>query len=225
MPIRITPLATGEIYHILNRGTASIPVFRQKRDYMRFIHLIDYYRFSEAPGRFSRFLQLSRQERQKIINSLKKKGLKLVTIIAYCLMPNHFHLLLRQEEEKGITEFMRLIQNSYSRYFNLKYQRRGSLFENRFKAIRVETEEQLLHLSRYIHLNPYSSYLVRDKKQLLNYPFSSLKEYLKTTTEPELCSKDVVISCFGSKRSYRSFVLDQADYQRSLEIIKHQLNE
>lgn len=120
--------------------------------------------------------------------------------------------------------FLRLFTDSYSRYFNTKYKRRGSLCAGRFKAIRVESDSQLLHLSRYIHLNPYSSFLIKDFGGLLAYPFSSLTEYLGFS-ENNICYKEIVLNQFSSHKEYKDFIFDRADYQRALEEIKHQILE
>lgn len=147
-----------------------------------------------------------------------------VEINAYCLMPNHYHLLVKQTKDNGIFNFVRRLSSSCSHYFNKKNERKGGLFEGRFKAVRVETNGQLLHLSRYIHLNPYSSFLVNDLRSLLDYSFSSLPEYLGRT-ETSICQKGTILNQFPNPEDYKKFVLDQADYQRSLEEIKHQLLE
>jgi len=224
MPNRPTPLITGEIYHVLNRGTGSIPIFKNKYDYQKFIQIFLYYQNENPPVRFSRISFLPREQQEEIFSRLKKEKDFRVEIIAYCLMPNHFHFLLRQKKEGGIANFIRLSTNSYARYFNTKYQRKGSLFEGRFGAVRIENEFQLLHVSRYIHLNPYSSFLVKNLTLLVDYPFSSLPEYLGKTKE-EICQKEVVLSEFSSAEKYKAFVMDQADYQRELEKIKHQTLE
>jgi len=213
MPARNIPLVTNKIYHILNRGTGAIPIFKKKFDYLKFLKSLFYYQNTNPPN-----------QRQKIIQEMQQKQDFLVKIIAFCLMPNHFHLLLKQQKNNGIVRFISLIQNSYSRYFNLKYQRKGGVFEGRFKAIRIETEAQLLHLSRYIHLNPHSSYLTKTLDQLFLYPYSSLPEYLGKS-DKSLSQKEIILAHFPSKISYRKFIEDQADYQRSLEEIKHQLLE
>jgi len=224
MPIRRVPLATQEYYHILNRGNNSIPIFKQKADYHKFLEIILYYQNAPPLLRYSHFLRLSTNERKKLHQSLKQKKDFLLEIVAYCLMPNHFHFLVKQLQDDGIFNFMRLSQNSYSHYFNLKHQRKGGLFESRFKAIRIETEAQLLHLSRYIHLNPYSSYVVKDFNALLKYPHSSLSEYLGLS-QTSFCQKEVVLNQFTSLNAYKKFLYHQADYQRSLENIKHQVLE
>lgn len=224
MPARVLPLVTNEIYHIINRGNASVPIFKVKHDHQRFIQTFLYYQNINPPIRFSKFTKLNNTNRGKILRELKEKKKFLVELIAYCLMPNHFHFLLRQNKEDGILNFIRLSTNSYSRYFNTKYRRRGSLFEGRFKAVRIETDNQLLHVSRYIHLNPYSSYLVKNFESLLSYPFSSLPEYLGNVREG-VCQKEIILEHFPNAGKYKEFVSDRADYQRSLEEIKHQLLE
>lgn len=220
MPLRTTPLATGEVYHIFNRGHTSAPIFYKAVDYKKFIETMLYYQNSYPPLRFSKFTQLRREERNKILDQLRKKGEFLVDLVSYCLMPTHFHFELKQNIDNGILRFIYLLSNSYSHYFNTKYRRKGTLFEGRFKAVHVITDSQLLHLSRYIHLNPYSSYVVKDLNQLFKYPYSSLPEYLGLIAE-SYCQKDLILSQFQGIESYREFINDGADYQRSLEEIKH----
>lgn len=220
MPLRKIPLVTDEIYHIVNRGNNSIPIFKTKYDYQKFIQIFSFYQNLHPPMKFSKFMQLNLLEKNKILEELKQKGDYLVEIIAYCLMPNHFHFVLKQIAEAGILNFLRLTTDSYSRNFNTKYQRKGSLFEGRFKAIRVETNNQLLHVTRYVHLNPYSSYLVKDLESLQLYPFSSLPEYLENS-KTGICQKGIVLNQFPKPGSFQQFTLDQAEYQRSLEQIKH----
>ena len=136
-------------------------------------------------------------------------------------MPTHFHFILRQMEEEGIRIFLQRLINSYAHYFNLKKNRRGPLFESAFQAVRVETEEQLLHLSRYIHLNPTTAYLVEHPK---DYLFSSYRVYLEEEKN-DLINPEAVISYFSSPKRYEKFVLAQKKYQCELNKIKHLLLE
>jgi len=221
MPVRKIPLAVNEIYHIVNRGIASQPIFRNARDYKRFIETFLYYQNKKVPLKFSTFTKLSGKEKNDVLQKLKKERNFLVEIIAFCLMPNHIHFLIRQSEDNGISEFMRNTMNSYCRYFNLKSERFGPLFQGRFKAIRIETPEQLLHVSRYIHLNPFSGLVVKTLDQLISYPYSSLIEYLDAGNIPNpICNKEIILENFEGS-SYKDFVFDQADYQRELQRIKH----
>lgn len=224
MPPRSTPLITNEIYHILNRGNAATPIYKSKKDYFMFTEAFCYYQHACPPFKFSKFKTLNLNQKNSILKELNSKKNYQIEIIAYCLMPNHYHFLVKQIKDNGVLNFMRLLTDSYSHYFNIKYERRGSLFEGRFKAIRIENETQLLHLSRYIHLNPYSSFVVRNIKELFSYPFSSFPEYLNPT-QSSICFKSLVMAQFKTPKDYQQFVVDQADYQRNLDKIKHQLFE
>ncbi|MBI2641202.1 transposase [Candidatus Roizmanbacteria bacterium] len=143
-----------------------------------------------------------------------------VEILAYCLMPTHFHFLIKQKKHNGISKFMADIVNSFTRYFNLRNERKGPLFLPRFKSVLVATDNQLMHVSRYIHLNPYSSGLIKNINSLNDYQWSSFGEYL--LHEQKLCNTKLVLSLFrGKENSYKKFIEDNADYQRSLEKLKY----
>lgn len=178
MPGRNIPLVTGQTYHVVNRGIASQPIFTHAYDYQRALDTVFFYQNIHPPLRYSHFKRLPPKERSNILESLKKERGNLVDILAYCLMPNHIHLLLLQREERGISLFMSQIANSYTKYFNTIKKRKGPIFQGKFKAVRIETDEQLLHVSRYIHLNPYTSYIVKNLDQLERYPYSSFAEFL-----------------------------------------------
>lgn len=214
------PIVTNEIYHIFNRGVASQPIFFNKRDYDRAIESFLYYQNINPPIKYSRFLSLPIKLRAEMLDDLSKKKNYLVEIISYCLMPNHFHFLLRQIKDGGIAKFIGNSTNSYTRYMNTKQERDGPLFTGKFKSVRIETQKQLVHTSRYIHLNPYTSFVVKTLEDLARYPYSSLPEFLKITNL-NFCSKDIIVSDFKNIEDYKRFIFDQADYQRSLGIIKH----
>ena len=131
-------------------------------------------------------------------------------------MPNHFHLLIKQSGDDGIQEFIRKVQNSYTKYFNIRYQRVGPLLQGPFKAVLVESDDQLLHLSRYIHLNPYVSELV-DNLEL--YPYSSYRSYINLSDDI-LCVSAEIVRLLGNN-DYKEFVQDHANYAVELEQIEH----
>lgn len=223
MPLRKTPFITSEIYHVVSRSVGQIPVFQNKRDYSRILKVIDFYRYFHPRLRFSFYNRLPREEKEKFLNDLRNKSETLVEIFAFCLMPNHLHFLVKQIREAGIPIFMRNLQDSYARYFNTKYQRIGSLFQSMFKAVRIETDEQLLHVSRYIHLNPVTSYLI-ELENLDDYPLSSFAEYTKRQSL-EFVSPSFILGFFKNLEEYHRFVVDQADYQRKLKNIEHLILE
>ena len=122
MPYRKTPIVTDEIYHIFNRGIDKRPTFTDKREYQRALLTINFYRFVKPPLKLSRFLSLLDDESTLILQSLEKTN-RLVDTISFCLMPNHFHYLLKQLVDGGIPKFISQFENSYTRYFNTKNER------------------------------------------------------------------------------------------------------
>ena len=149
--MRKQKIASGSIYHVYNRGVEKRLLFLSDQDYNRFIHNL---------AVFNNIKPALNSGRESKI-SIGKKGIKsikqskpLVDILAFCLMPNHFHLLLRQKEDGGISKFMNKIGVGYANYFNLKYQRVGPLFQGKFKSVLVNNESQFLYIPHYIHLNP-----------------------------------------------------------------------
>lgn len=206
--------ANGEFYHVFNRGVEKRLIFLDKRDYRRFIEALYYYQFENPPTRFSLRNRSSLIREGKRIDSLS------VEIVCYCLMPNHFHLLLKQVVENGVSIFLSKVANSHTKYFNTKYKRVGPLFQGSFKGVRMEDEEQLNHVSRYIHLNPLVDYLVED---LLEYEYSSYPEFLGQKSG--FCKSRYVLDRFNSPSDYAKFVLDQEDYGRTIKQIERFLHK
>ena len=214
-------LIKNEVYHIIIRSISKVPLFSSNRGYSRFLDTINYYRFQNTPLRFSYFKNKSADDQNKIIDNLEKGKKFRVQIIAFCFMKNHVHFLLKQLENRGISIFMGLIQNSYAKYFNLKNKRNGALFQSMFKAVRIEDDEQLTHVSRYIHLNPCTAYLCKINK-LKEYPWSSYPYYLDPKSYSyTFLSPELVLNLFKNRKAYEKFVFDQADYQKELANIKH----
>jgi putative transposase len=208
MPGRSVSLVNNEVYHVYNRGSDKRVIFLSSSDFKRFEETFCYYKFSEVKPKFSQYI--------KIPNPLLRLDDKLVEIIAYCLMPNHFHFLVRQKKDGGISSFLSQLSNSYTKYFNTKYKRVGPLLQGDFKAVRIETDEQLIHVSRYIHLNPIVAFITDNLK---SYPWSSYQDYLNP--KDSQYSIQEVLNLFPSSEKYREFVNDQIDYGRTLELIKH----
>lgn len=206
-------LITGNVYHIFNRGVNRGPIFFNDGDYQRFIDAAEHYVISNHKFSYERYNQKPNLlNKNSSINEEPK-----VEILAYCLMPNHFHFVVKQIRDKGVTDYFGRLTNSYSHYVNLKYDRVGPLFQGRFRNVLVESEEQLLHLSRYVHLNPLVAGLVSN---LRNYHWSSYRGYLGADND-SFCTTDMVKGHFSSASGYEKFVLDQADYAMELYKIKH----
>lgn len=210
--------ANNEIYHVFNRGVDKRSTFTNLKELKRAVATINFYQYSNLPMGYGKLLTLSKEARNNVIEQIQKHP-KIVEIIAYCIMPNHFHFLIKQLQEHGITKFTSNFTNSYTKYFNYKNERSGHLFQGVFRSVYIEDNEQLLHLSRYIHLNPVTSFVI-EKERLEFYDWSSYLEYLGLT-KVILTNNTIVLKQFSSKEKYKEFVLDQADYARNLKLIEH----
>jgi putative transposase len=209
MPPRQGILATGETYHVFNRGLHHEPIFTEKREFRLLLDTAAFYLQSDPSVKFSYY----RQQPNKYEVNLEKT---LVNIHAYAIMPSHFHFLLTQKEEGGIRKFIHRLSSSYSKYFDIKHDQKGPVFEARFKTVRVGSQEQLTHLSRYIHLNPVTAFLVESPE---DYEFSSYKCYVGLE-KSSFVDPSLILDSFSSD-SYKDFVMDQKDYQRELKTIDH----
>lgn len=224
MTIRKVPIVVGEIYHVFNRSIARQPIFNSVTDYQRALDVFSFYSFFEPPLRFSHYARLPKSQKTNFMDRLIGSNQNQVEILAFCLMPNHVHFLIKEIREKGISTFMSNFQNSYAKYFNLKTNRSGSLFQTMFKAVRIETDEQLLHVARYIHLNPITAYILKNIEDLMNYPWSSFPVYTGKQTSYVL-NTNTILGYFPSIDKFIEFTKDQIEYQRELDKIKHLILE
>lgn len=223
MPDLRVPLVTREFYHVFNRGVARLPIFLSKQDYQQAVLTLLYYSCSNPPMKLSRFKELSILDRQEILTIIQN-SVKKVEIVCYVLMPNHFHLLLRQVEDNGISTFISNFTNSYTRYFNTRHERVGPLLQGLFKAVHIESDEQLIHLSRYIHLNPITSFIIKES-EIFDYPWSSLPSFINQQTS--FISPTPVLEKFSTIDSYKDFLLDHIHlhYAKELKKINHLILE
>lgn len=221
MPTRNLVLTTNEVYHVFNRSVGKTNIFSSKYHLRKVIEIIKFYQFPQKL-RLSKFKALSKSLKNDYLLALKNET-PLIRVSAFAFMPNHYHLLVKQICNNGITRFISNFQNSFAKFFNLKYNRHGSLFQNPFRAKRVETEEEFIHISRYIHLNPTTAYLIQFK-DLATYPWTSFSLYVDKA-QNELINTEVLQGMFRLKESYVQFVSDQVDYQRKLEFIKNLIIE
>lgn len=213
-----------ELIHVVNRGVDKRNIFKDDEDRYRFIHDLfefndeknvqnNFYSFKTVKSNINdiryRYIGGNRQEPRKLI----------VNLHAFCLMNNHYHLLVSSLKNNGLPLFMRKINGGYSRYFNQKNKRRGSLFESRYKAIKVKDESHFLHLPFYIHLNPldYSHPTWRERRlvnhrsafnRLLKYKWSSHLDYLGIKNFPSLTQRDFLNEFFGGPIEYKKSIYD-----------------
>jgi len=209
----------NEFFHVYNRGNSKQDIFLNTSDYKRFLML----------------LYLSNTSMQFNIRDILKNNNDvfqierpdaLVKIGAYCLMPNHFHMILSPISEGGLSKFMLKLATAYSMYFNTKYERSGSLFEGRFKAKHADNDEYLKYLFTYIHLNPFArtkesnalksiAYSTDAFKKASTYPYSSLAEYLSPRTGLGLVNTEVFDMYFEKPGDIKHEIFDWLQYEES----------
>ena len=217
---RSVVFANDEIYHVYNRSVANEEIFITSKYINRVLALIRYYK-DVSDIRFSFFNNLDYEKKLEFLKS--KTSLPLVEIYAYSLMPNHFHILVKQLSENGIKIFLSNFQNGFAKFYNIKNKRFGALFQRPFKAKHVSSDEEFLHLSRYIHLNPVTSYLITFNN-LKKSSITSLPYYLNNHDNSFINTKQI-ISMIKTPDKYLQFLHDQIDYQRKLNRIKHLILE
>jgi len=212
------PFINSHIYHIYNRGVEKRRVFLDDQDRFRFIH--DLYEFNnEDPAiNINYWFQRKQSKYMEVrLPYIREKRKLLVEILAWCLMPNHYHLLLRQRIDNGLVLFMQKLGTGYTNYFNQKYQRVGPLFQGKFKAVLVENDNYLMHLSRYIHLNPVEliepnwkmggiKNFKKADKFLEKYRYSSYLDYIGKKNFPSVTQRDFINNYFDNFREYKKFM-------------------
>lgn len=207
-------LINGQVYHVFNRSIVKFIIFNNSSEYNRMLGLLELFRFKNFSHKYSRFIELEKHSQEKIIDKLRRESDCLVDIIAYCLMPTHVHFILRQVHDQGISNFMSRVLNGYSRFFNTRHQRNGPLWSGRFKNVPVGSDEQLLHLTRYLHLNPTSAGLIEMPEV---WEHSSYNEFLGKNVKRICNFKDLIQV---DPKQYKKFVDDQKEYQRQISKIK-----
>lgn len=192
----------GGYYHVYNRGVEKRRIFMDDQDYQVFLGLLKKYLAGENHNKANRHAFTPLQDK--------------VSLLSYCLMPNHFHLLLYQQSATGVTELMRRVTTGYVMYFNNRYSRVGRLFQGTYKAAHVNADGYLHHISRYIHLNP---------DEYKTWPYSSLP-YYRGEKEAAWIRPEMVLELelFGGDRQrYLQFVEDYVVTRNDLSVLKHQL--
>ncbi len=202
------------MYHVYNRGVDKRIIFADERDYAVFLSFLKYALLSDSEkSKKDEFDPSLLTEAQRF--NLRREGLaEKVDLVSFCLMPNHFHLLLFQHSPDGITKLMRSIITGYSMYFNKRHKRVGSLFQGVYKASRINSDAYWWHVSRYIHLNPID--LGTDYKM---YPYSSYR-FFTNNAKAEWVKPDRVLGIFKNIAEYEKFVTEYIPHRNELLEIK-----
>ncbi len=225
-------LENNEIYHIVLRGTNKSLIFLDKEDYYRGIFSL--FEFNDEQGVLIRERRRTRLRAKNAGNeqfSAKRK--MFVEIFAFCFMPNHIHLLLRQTKKNGITNFMRKLGTGYALYFNNKYKRQGHLFQGRFKIVHIKNDNQLIAVFNYIHSNPISLIEpnwkekgTRSPKKVIEflnkYKWSSYQDYIGKKNFPSVTERNFLLEimngCIGCKKSVENWIKEKKQISGITEI-------
>ena len=221
----------GEVYHIVIRAIDGIKLFQDKQDYLRMIH--DLFEFNDINSvlsnfrvNYSRRANVTRKDLVTLTERLSRKRKLLVEILAFCLMPNHVHLVIRQVQNDGISKFMQKL-GGYVLYFNKKYDRKGHLFQNKFQAVHIRTNDQLRTVFVYVHSNPIAIIFpgwkekgIEDFKKAVdfieNYKWSSYLDYLGKSNFPSITNREFFKKVIGDAKECREFVNDWLKYKREI---------
>lgn len=219
MPKRKIPIDNHHLYHVYNSGVTNTNTFTHKYHFQKAIEGLWYYRYQRPPIRLAYFKNLTPQAKEKYLQELRNSPL-LIDIVAFVLMPTHFHLIVKQHVSGGTSRFMANMQNSYTRYFNAHKDRRGPLFNRQFEAMPIETADQLLNLSKFIHLKPLTHGKIKSIPELLEYPWSSLPEHLETKPEMlRFCNRDPIRQKIHTATDYETFIKDLDSLPHQTELI------
>ena len=203
----------NEIYHIYNRGVEKRKIFLEDKNYFRFIH--DLFEFNDTIPAGKYYIFGGATSENIAQNPKSRKRELLVEILSFCLMPNHYHLLLRQLKNGGIVKFIRKLDTGYTMYFNKKNKRVGPLFQGRFKAVLIDNEQHFYHIPYYIHSNPIelieSSWedgiiknTTKAKKFLESYKWSSYLDYIGKKNFPSIISTKFLNEIWGSPQKHKT---------------------
>lgn len=218
-----------EYYHIYNRTLFNRPEFTDHKNSKRLKQAFLLANSTHSSRAFQ-FLRDNKDAAIKDVIEIAARGEKLVDVLCYTIMPNHYHLLLKERQEKGISSFIHKCNISVAKYINIKNNRSGPLFESLFKSKHITTNDYLLHLSLYIHLNPldfligkqWREHRIRNwgqiKNKLINYPYSSLKNFLDVNNEDKIISgKEIITDQFKNTKEYELFLKEWSE--ESLDLV------
>lgn len=204
--IKNTPLASGEYYHVYCRGNNKQSIFINQEDRKRLLLNILLFQSTTSLPHFSRLTEtFSGEGLEEIDEELltQIEETRIIELLAFSFMPNHLHLILKQREEDGISSCMARILNSYTKYFNIRHERTGHVFQGRFGRVHIESNDQLLYLSTYIHRQCRE--VPRWKGREAEYPWSSYQDYIKERRWGKLLETSLILNQFKSPQEYVRF--------------------
>lgn len=205
----------GEIFHICNKSIANYPIFKDLDNSFRFIQILDFYNDQNIQTSLSSFLKKNSSYSPKL---LQIKENCLIKFLTYCIMPDHYHLLIKILQKNSFLQYINNIENSFTRFFNINFKRKGPLWQSSFRSVRIKSNDQLLHVSRYVNINPITSSLVDRPEKWI---YSSYKDYLND----DLLKNYLTEISINNSIQYKKFCENRIDYQKKLKLIKRLILE
>lgn len=213
------------LFHILNRGVDKRKIFLDEKDYLRFIH--DLFEFNNEEPAFNTGHFFKNQYIDVRRQYIERKPRKLIVeILAFCLMPNHYHLLIKPNKDSSTAEFMKKLNGGYAKYFNIKYERVGALFQGKYKSVLIKNEAHFIHLPYYIHFNPldliapeWREREIKNYKKAIkfleNYRWSSYLDYIGKKNFPSVTQREFLSDFFDGPAQYKK---DSMKWLKELDI-------
>lgn len=213
---RLVIITQNEFYHLYNRGNNKQIIFRDEKDYARFLFLLLYFQSPHILNNVGRLLgNANKTVQYRVLNKLFNQNIeekmqqkitedRYVELISFALMPNHFHVLIYEKKKGGISKYMQRVLLAYTKYFNTKYDQSGHLFQGPYKAVHQRSEKQLIYTSAYIHRNPYELKEWRRKEH--KYPWSSYQDYVSKNRWGDLLKTKIILGDHGTGARYKKYV-------------------
>ena len=215
----------NEYYHIYNRTIMNVPVFKDGQNAKRIKQSMLFANSTISSKIFQFLRDNEKQSEIKFIEAMNMltKGEKLVDILCYAIMPDHYHMLIKERVDGGIINFVRKCDISITKYINTRNKRRGPIFESLFRSKHIDSNKYLTHLSTYIHLNPLDIISGKEwrnhklenwskiRKKIIDYPWSSLKFFLEEKFDPIVSGEKVILEQFKNKKDYESFLCEWSE--------------
>lgn len=221
----------NEVYHIYNRGVDKRTTFTSAEEYAYFVHILYVLNDLNTTNNNKRLHIKNREQDTNKTNEGsptpfigKKERDTLVDVLAFVLMHNHYHLLLKERKENGISKFMHKIGTAYTLFFNNKHDRTGSLFQGKYKSVYIQHENQLLYIPHYLHLNPIKEKSFATKKAkvqyLENFKWSSYLDYVGGKNFPSVTQREYILSLFGNETDYKKNILQFVYDKKKFDLIE-----
>jgi putative transposase len=200
--MRSIDIAPDEIYHIYNRGNQKQKLFYSDRDFIRMLFLILLFQSPKKFRNISRRVDYFNDEKDFKVEYEEVIQGRFVELINFCIMPNHFHLTVKNLTDDGIPKYLHRIQNAYGRFFNAKRDKTGHVFQGTYKAKHISSDRQLQYVSAYIHKNPLE---ISDETSYKSYRWSSYQDYVYRNRWDELLKTGIILDGFQNN-TYKNFI-------------------